>query len=64
MAAISFGLPARPIGVNSADTRDSTSSSESELSSERDLRSAGIRFYDLDTTQSSLEEIFVSLVRA
>jgi ABC-2 type transport system ATP-binding protein len=28
-----------------------------------DLRSAGIRFYDLDTTQSSLEEIFVSLVR-
>jgi ABC-2 type transport system ATP-binding protein len=29
-----------------------------------DLRTAGIRFYDLDTTQSSLEEIFVSLVRA
>jgi ABC-2 type transport system ATP-binding protein len=29
-----------------------------------DLRNAGIRFYDLDTTQSSLEEIFVSLVRA
>jgi ABC-2 type transport system ATP-binding protein len=29
-----------------------------------DLRSAGIRFYDLDTTQSSLEDIFVSLVRA
>ena len=29
-----------------------------------DLRSAGIRFSDLDTTQSSLEEIFVSLVRA
>jgi ABC-2 type transport system ATP-binding protein len=29
-----------------------------------DLRSSGIRFYDLDTTQSSLEEIFVSLVRA
>jgi ABC-2 type transport system ATP-binding protein len=29
-----------------------------------DLRHAGIRFYDLDTTQSSLEEIFVSLVRA
>ena len=28
-----------------------------------DLRSAGIRFYDLDTTQSSLEDIFVSLVR-
>ena len=28
-----------------------------------DLRAAGIRFSDLDTTQSSLEEIFVSLVR-
>jgi ABC-2 type transport system ATP-binding protein len=29
-----------------------------------DLRAAGIRFSDLNTTQSSLEEIFVSLVRA
>jgi ABC-2 type transport system ATP-binding protein len=29
-----------------------------------DLRNAGIRFYDLDTNQSSLEDIFVSLVRA
>src|SRR5437660_4918173 len=29
-----------------------------------DLRSAGIRISDLDTTQSSLEDIFVSLVRA
>jgi ABC-2 type transport system ATP-binding protein len=28
-----------------------------------DLRQAGIRFKDLDTTQSSLEEIFVSLVK-
>jgi len=28
-----------------------------------DLRETGIRFADLDTTQSSLEEIFVSLVR-
>jgi len=28
-----------------------------------DLRNAGIRFYDLDTTQSSLEDIFVSLVK-
>ncbi|MEH2471208.1 ABC-2 type transport system ATP-binding protein [Nitrobacteraceae bacterium AZCC 2161] len=28
-----------------------------------DLREAGIRFFDLDTTQSSLEDIFVSLVR-
>src|SRR3981189_1418963 len=29
-----------------------------------DLRDAGIRFYDLDTTQSSPEDIFVTLVRA
>jgi ABC-2 type transport system ATP-binding protein len=29
----------------------------------RDLNDAGIRFRDLKTTQSSLEEIFVSLVR-
>ena len=29
-----------------------------------DLRNAGIRFYDLDTNQSSLEDIFVNLVRA
>jgi ABC-2 type transport system ATP-binding protein len=28
-----------------------------------DLRAAGIRFSDLDTSQSSLEDIFVSLVR-
>jgi ABC-2 type transport system ATP-binding protein len=29
-----------------------------------DIRATGIRFYDLDTSQSSLEDIFVSLVRA
>jgi ABC-2 type transport system ATP-binding protein len=29
-----------------------------------DLRGAGIQFYDLQTSQSSLEDIFVSLVRA
>jgi ABC-2 type transport system ATP-binding protein len=28
-----------------------------------DLRSASIRFSDLETTQSSLEDIFVSLVK-
>jgi len=28
-----------------------------------DVRAAGIKFHDLDTSQSSLEEIFVSLVR-
>ena len=29
----------------------------------QDLRNAGIRFSDLETSQSSLEDIFVSLVR-
>ena len=29
----------------------------------QDLAAAGIRFRDLSTSQSSLEEIFVSLVR-
>jgi ABC-2 type transport system ATP-binding protein len=29
-----------------------------------DLRGAGIKFFDLETTQSSLEDIFVSLVKA
>src|SRR6202000_1968489 len=29
-----------------------------------DLRNAGIRFHDLETSQSSLEDIFVSLVKA
>jgi ABC-2 type transport system ATP-binding protein len=43
------------------DTKSERSGITSLLS---DLRNAGIRFYDLDTTQSSLEEIFVSLVRA
>ncbi len=43
------------------DTRSEHTGITSLLS---DLRDAGIRFSDLDTTQSSLEEIFVSLVRA
>ena len=43
------------------DTRGERTGITSLLS---DLRGAGIRFYDLDTTQSSLEDIFVSLVRA
>jgi ABC-2 type transport system ATP-binding protein len=29
-----------------------------------DIRTAGIRFYDLDTSQSTLEDIFVSLVKS
>jgi ABC-2 type transport system ATP-binding protein len=43
------------------DTRGERTGITSLLS---DLRGAGIRFSDIDTTQSSLEDIFVSLVRA
>jgi ABC-2 type transport system ATP-binding protein len=43
------------------DTRGERTGITSLLS---DLRSAGIRFNDLSTTESSLEDIFVSLVRA
>jgi ABC-2 type transport system ATP-binding protein len=43
------------------DTRGEHTGITSLLS---DLRNAGIKFSDLDTTQSSLEDIFVSLVRA
>jgi ABC-2 type transport system ATP-binding protein len=43
------------------DTRSERTGITSLLS---DLRKAGIRFFDLDTTQSSLEDIFVSLVHA
>jgi ABC-2 type transport system ATP-binding protein len=43
------------------DTRSEHTGITSLLS---DLRAAGIKFSDLDTTQSSLEDIFVSLVRA
>jgi len=42
------------------DTKGSRTGITSLLS---DLRDAGIHFSDLDTTQSSLEDIFVSLVR-
>jgi ABC-2 type transport system ATP-binding protein len=43
------------------DTRGERTGITSLLS---DLRGAGIRFSDIDTSQSSLEDIFVSLVRA
>jgi ABC-2 type transport system ATP-binding protein len=43
------------------DTRGERTGITSLLS---DLRNAGIRFSDLETTESSLEDIFVSLVRA
>jgi ABC-2 type transport system ATP-binding protein len=43
------------------DTTDDRTGITSLLS---ELRAAGIKFHDLETTQSSLEDIFVSLVRA
>ena len=43
------------------DTKSNRTGITSLLS---DLRAAGIRFFDIDTTQSSLEHIFVSLVHA
>ena len=43
------------------DTRGERTGITSLLS---DLRDAGVRISDLDTSQSSLEDIFVSLVRA
>ncbi|HEU4804747.1 MAG TPA: ABC transporter ATP-binding protein [Nitrobacter sp.] len=46
--------------VYTYDTRSEHTGITSLLS---DLRAAGIRFSDLDTSQSSLEDIFVSLVR-
>ena len=47
--------------IYSYDTKGERTGITSLLS---DLRGAGIRISDLDTTQSSLEDIFVSLVRA
>ncbi|GAC1627398.1 MAG: ABC transporter ATP-binding protein [Bradyrhizobium sp.] len=47
--------------IYSYDTRGERTGITSLLS---DLRAAGIKFSDLETTESSLEDIFVSLVRA
>ncbi|NVN87465.1 MAG: ABC transporter ATP-binding protein [Rhodopseudomonas sp.] len=46
--------------VYTYDTKSERTGITSLLS---DVRAAGIKFHDLDTSQSSLEEIFVSLVR-
>ena len=69
IAAIPPALSGYPLALSDGgrqltyeyDTRGERTGITSLLS---DLRAAGIRFYDLDTTQSSLEDIFVSLVRA
>jgi ABC-2 type transport system ATP-binding protein len=49
--------------VYTYDSRDAHKNPDGILPLLRDLTAAGIRFKDLHTTQSSLEDIFVSLVR-
>src|SRR4051794_15092678 len=62
LAAYSLELSDDGRGVTyNYDTKGERTGITSLLS---DLRNAGIRISDLDTTQSSLEDIFVSLVRA
>ena len=50
-------------GTELVYTYDTTSERSGITSLLGDLRASGIRFKDLDTTQSSLEDIFVNLVR-
>ena len=54
----------RPTGNELIYTYDTQGERTGITSLLDDLRSAGIRFKDLHTTQSSLEDIFVSLVRS
>lgn len=63
-ALASYNLELTGDGTHLTYTYDTRSERTGITSLLSDLRDAGIRFYDLDTTQSSLEEIFVSLVRA
>lgn len=68
VAAIPAGLEAYHLelaadGQQLVYTYDTKSERTGITSLLGDLREAGIRFSDLDTTQSSLEDIFVSLVK-
>jgi ABC-2 type transport system ATP-binding protein len=68
IAAIPPALSGYPLALSDGgkqltyeyDTKSERTGITSLLS---DLRNAGVRFSDLETTQSSLEDIFVSLVR-
>jgi ABC-2 type transport system ATP-binding protein len=62
-ALAAYNLEIKADGNQLLYTYDTKSERTEITSLLSDLRDAGIRFHDLDTTQSSLEEIFVSLVR-
>jgi ABC-2 type transport system ATP-binding protein len=62
-ALAAYNLEIKADGNQLLYTYDTKSERTGITSLLSDLRDAGIRFHDLDTTQSSLEEIFVSLVR-
>jgi ABC-2 type transport system ATP-binding protein len=58
-----YGLQKNGDGTELVYTYDTQAERTGITSLLKDLTAAGIRFKDLDTKQSSLEEIFVSLVR-
>ena len=58
-----YRLELREDGTELIYTYDTKSERSGITSLLGDLRASGIRFKDLDTTQSSLEDIFVNLVR-
>jgi ABC-2 type transport system ATP-binding protein len=58
-----YGLILSPDGGELTYTYDSKGERSEIPSLLADLGRAGIRFHDLHTTESSLEDIFVSLVR-
>jgi ABC-2 type transport system ATP-binding protein len=58
-----YGLTLTPDGTELIYTYDTQSDHTGIAALLRDLNAAGIEFRDLSTTQSSLEDIFVDLVR-
>jgi ABC-2 type transport system ATP-binding protein len=58
-----YGLTLTPEGTELTYTYDTQSDHTGIAALLRDLNAAGIEFRDLSTTQSSLEDIFVDLVR-
>ena len=63
-ALAAYDLKLSDDGAELVYTYDTQSERTGITSLLSELRASGIRFSDLDTTQSSLEDIFVSLVRA
>ena len=62
-ALAQHGLELSPTGTELTFTYDARAERTGIVSLMNDLRDAGIRFTDLKTTQSSLEDIFVDLLR-